>query len=357
MPQTDPTTAFPNYEYCTEEHLKKDVEEHQDICARRWLPAWIAFVDSAINIVCLEEQEALHWHVVTRGPELQRDGAILFTHRPACRVGERKDMFPSDMKAFDRQSAVFFHNCRHTIHISTGMTALLFQDLPVSLRIANIAGTVPKQEMRMRRDYNSVWSLAQIHTVVEIAPQEEAHESICGGLYLDPSRPQYRYEQGAILCSKYPVDTTTTSSTWSDFGFEYDLIKAGRYNELPDQHILSRTQCLECEITARTINNVLWDVIREVGGLQSLRAMNEEERNKVLQKLRLDWRDRFRKLRDDLDHIHFPTQESAQESAQQCACGPDDLAMLEDRMDRAMGDGHVKAMEALKKVAGRHLPL
>lgn len=129
MPQTDPNTVFPNYGYCTKEHLDKDAADHREICAQRQLAKWVRFLDDAVNTACREEGGALFARVVTGGPYFEDVDKIMFQQRSLQQSGERETMFPADMEEFDRQSVLFFNACRHTVRITTPMIALLTQGM------------------------------------------------------------------------------------------------------------------------------------------------------------------------------------------------------------------------------------
>lgn len=127
MPQTDPDTVFPNYGYCTKEHLDQDARDHQEGCTQRRDAAWLRFVDDAVNAACHEERKALYARVVTGDPYVLDKDYVFFSQRSANQSGERGMMFPSNMRECDRQSVLFFHACRCTIRITTYMVAFLSQ--------------------------------------------------------------------------------------------------------------------------------------------------------------------------------------------------------------------------------------
>lgn len=223
--------------------------------------------------------------------------------------------------------------------------------LPVDLSEVHVRGVIPNQEMVIYNDLGGYFRyLAGLHTMVKIAPRDtiadKVHESLRGGIYLDPSRPQYRYKQGAVKCTRYPVEPTIPSPIKEvDFGSEYQQIKEGHDTRLPTYSMSFHRHCIAVKISARTINNVLWDVVTKAGGLQALRAMNESQRGELLCELQMRWRVEFRKLRDQFDDVYFPTQQDGRTRT-----GAEKLGMLEDIMNRAMGEGHKEAFKALNKV-------
>lgn len=215
-------------------------------------------------------------------------------------------------------------------------------------------GVLPKQKMIVQHGPFKR-SIAELHTLVRVAPKEttapKAHESIRGGVYLDPSRPQYRHKQGAVKCTQYPVDPTIPSPIDEvGFGSQYQVIRQGLCTTppAPNYHMSHHRYCLWMATTARTINNILWDVVTESGGLQALRAMTEVGQDEIIHELQMRWRVELQRLRDQLDDIYYlwdPAQQTWRNRT-----GTERLRMLQDLAGRAMGDGYNEALKALEKV-------
>ncbi|KAH7071023.1 hypothetical protein FB567DRAFT_554526 [Paraphoma chrysanthemicola] len=345
VPDSDIHGSRIDYKYCSEEHLVLDRQDHEAFCKERRLKRTLVRVACLADMVFMCDRFNLSFvHILSRPPGHSAPADHIFVdHSEDTKGGHEWCETPAVATAADILGVISFDNCIKAVVLQTLLLSWMLRGQPVE--ISEISATPIKKKQ------THIWmDIGERHIQLPVAPDHDftvitpTTNLATDGVVIDSSSMQYQHTMRTLTTTEYYRDRVVLGSASSEtFGTHYrrfsqelqngfDDYDRGIFKEYRYNGGLPSTESQMREASLRTINNVVYNWVKELGGIDRVFAMSHDPFVRVRDRLGRLLCQALRSLRSSLDQFFSS------------ACGNYDLRAIIQACD---GEGHREMLKAL----------
>ncbi|KAF9694123.1 hypothetical protein EKO04_008027 [Ascochyta lentis] len=316
--------------FCSHEHR----EEAASIKLRE-----LTRIDRLLNRIFLLEAKWLHAFRTYAAARSSTGTLVLFQHEFDLPLKEQQTL-PETVPRRLQEVGYCFNSCVHVLEILVGVLAFFAEgSLEVEeVDILHVKSNSSVIVIEDDPDEPRVKYVAGRHTMLKVS-------SWLGDFYLDPTAPQYGRPQGLQRCDEYLqryTDLRRQHGPWSCvFGTRYKAMQSRMSTSIPGSE--EWYHCIETHTALRSINNVVYQVVKDAGGPSLLREAGDTVWRTVEDTVVNGVDKKLRELRCDMDQIWYSTRLSLW------------VDFYEEALYRSHDDGNAAIMNALVRMSGQEL--